>query len=185
VLIFAFSNRAPARENARRDNPYDRHFLAELAVGIGTPIGFGGLGVEVAPIRWFGIDAGIGGGVFGVEGAFGLRARYVREQMAFGVGVGPSVGGYGASVEPAIDFGPDWEKIYDYIWWSNADVFVERRGDGILGWKVFFGLGHPTWMGPSSCTGATTTDVAQCQDWTPPDFLPYVGFSLELVPAPR
>ena len=165
---------------ARARDQWDSLFGGELAGGLGTPLGFVGVDAGVYPIRWLGITAGVGVGYFGVEGALALRPRIIARKMAFGFGLGASMGPYGASAKPWLEDGPTYTKRYDYVAWLTGEFYIERRGDGPPGWRLFFGGSHPVATGRVTCSDTSLErDVSACNAWKPVTLLPYMGASVE------
>ena len=183
-LPLADQARAAERSGATTKDPWERPLVGELTVGIGTPVGFLGAGLETSPFSWLGIAAGVGGGRFGAEGAFALRPRFVwpspTRSFALGVGLGASVGAFGESSAPLLQDAPRYTKSWDYVWWLNAELFIEHRERGAhVGGRLFLGEARAVGIGPSYCAASTDLDLASCGAVPLPKYLPYVGGSLE------
>ncbi|NRA35533.1 MAG: hypothetical protein HRU17_19565 [Polyangiaceae bacterium] len=74
---------------------WERLFLVDGHMGLGTPGGTGGLQLEFAPLPYLGFAIGGGAGVHGPQAAVHARARMpVQGSSAFAFGVGGSHGKY-------------------------------------------------------------------------------------------
>jgi hypothetical protein len=166
-----------------------RPFSIELHLGIATPLGLGGVMLEVAPVRWVSLGCGIGTNVVGVEVACMSRVRaFVRAERAFNLGVGVSGGSYMQSkptrygaLAPllgAMDSMGESPWPSEYYWeralWLNAELGYESRHQSGGSFRVYIGLGKL--LNPADATpDPSGPDPGQHRKFERWDALPYAG----------
>jgi hypothetical protein len=133
-------------QRAVEENPWDRVLSINAQVGLGAPLGLGGIGLDLTPFRWFTIGAGVGysphsgstGG--GSQAALMSRLRYPFENgTAIALGGGVSTGPYHAS--PFMDYESHTVWTWDRAWWTNVELSIEHRWTNGVELRGFGGVG--------------------------------------------
>jgi hypothetical protein len=179
----------PARASEADGTARWAHSIAvDGVVGLGTPVGFGGVDVEYTPVPWLTLSAGLGANAEGAQEALGARLRGIpRPGVAMAFGVGASTGPY-ATVEPLIAFFDDPQQHYRWTraYWLNVDFSIERRWDNGLEMRWFLGLASLLNSSATSCIShdpeAGNGEDRPCSTDAPRDvfagFIPYFGYAL-------
>jgi hypothetical protein len=166
----------------------ERPTVLELHLGVGTPVGFIGLSLDHAPVRWlsgsagFGLGSGRDGGSLHV--ALGGRARlFVSDTGAFYFGADYSTGewiltdvdlsfvpAHGSSPEPQFEM-----TIYsNRMHWIQGSVGYEKRRESGLTTRVYIGAARM--LNPSSRRCAIEPLLQPCVPAFQPDFgSPVIG----------
>jgi hypothetical protein len=180
VLVLALAGEAGAASNLPGTPAPGRERAARLSVGLGTPIGFGGVELEFAPRRSFGLAAGIGRGFAGPNGAVSARGRWwLGDSFSLGAGVGLSAGSYRweeGQIRP-VDCGDLCAAKEGVPVWFNLEVAAELRVVTALSIRLFAGVGFMTTPGAMTCVSARD----HCEDLHQNDGegpLPYVGLAM-------
>jgi hypothetical protein len=120
----------------------DRPFGMELRLGVATPTGAVGLGVDYSPIGPLSLECGVGTNFIGPEAGCGARARAVfasgRRAMYLGVGVsggphsqtvGSRYGAFSIFVGPMTSMGHSTytSHHFDMAYWTNVELGYETR----------------------------------------------------------
>ena len=151
LLIAGVMASAPA---ARADAWTAAPRTLELQLGVASPLGVG-VALDVAPVRWLSVGAGVGHSATAAQVAGCVRARpWAGPGRALYLGAGASAGGYR---EPTPDETTD--RVAARAYWASPEVGVEWRGSGVAA-RLFAG---PTFLlNPDAvhCSGAA---VAACE----------------------
>lgn len=123
----------------------------EAQVGLGTPLGFGGVGVDLNLLEPLSLNAGVGVGSDGPQLALMGRARWTPNSAAAASGYT----GLGASVGPYLA-GPDCDAVvcdsgaelpreqWDAAVWANLELGVEQLvgAEHSVSFRGYVGLGR-------------------------------------------
>jgi hypothetical protein len=157
------------------DEPPSR-LTIEGQVGLGTPLGTGGISASLAATQWLDVALGVGRGAAGLQIAAMARVhpRHHGERMFFGVGV--SQGDYeGPSLRPITGSGPAGDLSAPTLQdarWMNLETGSEIGKLGFFA-RMSFGVGWR--FSDSGCL----LDGDECA--TPPKLwrlMPYTGLTL-------
>lgn len=163
----------PAVRAAAADEPslFTQHPTTVYAqLGLGTPLGWGGVELEQTVTSFLALSAGAGMGFAGPQVAFMPRLRLGNRDSAGVFGIGVSYGNYRRTETCLFDCAPTY--FDGKVAWANIEGGVEHRWNAGLTLRVFVGLGHVV-AGQLSCTGDSCTTYRE-QVRT----LPYVGAAL-------
>ncbi len=147
----------------------------EAQLGLGAPLGLAGAAAELGG-RSFGVGAGIGAGVSGMQWAATARYRlWVLDRLNLNIGAGLSGGPY-EWVEPFI-FDDPARKHWDLALWANGEVSVEVGSRVGLHVRGFAGVGNILNRQDGVCVGDT---AGHCSAAHSGDgyILPFVGVAL-------
>lgn len=157
----------------------DRYGLGHLAVeaqlGLGTPIGVGGLAFDLDLHRDVSINLG-GGYGFGPQFAGMIRYRRGRPPMRWGFGIGTSRGNAGDLLLDTLRGTPTYGPHWSPGWWLNFELNLEARYENGLRWRCFLGGGAV--VNISDCSWTSTDprlNGAHCTKSFP---LPYLGCAI-------
>lgn len=184
------SGTGPAAGDPAVPDEWERHPLsAELQLGINTPTGAAGVGVQWCPMSWLSLEGGVGfdrnltlsdGG--GAQFAVMSRLQHAVRGVALSFGVGASVGSYRVCDGCPFEAGDVWN--WSSVYWVNTDIAIEYRWRLGLGLRFLFGGGRMLNPNDYTCTphsircGPLRTDVGGTL---------YIGlgFVIPLTPAMR
>ena len=166
-------------------NRWQEPVALEGHLGTGTPLGLAGVALDVTPVPWLSLNAGVGAGGSGAQFAGMARLRLAPAPVTGGIGAGVSAGRYAWDNQCKVYYGPcsamlrmpDIYRVWNPAIWGNAEFFLEGRTAGRFQWRVYIGLGRILNAGSSSCTWQSIDGQrpAGC-DGTP--FLGYFGTAL-------
>jgi hypothetical protein len=133
-----------------------RRFSVELDLGLATPVGFAGVMLDVALVRWASIGCGVGTTLIALELACMSHVRVLTSpEEAFSFGAGLSVGRYVqtratryGALNPllgtlgSIGHAGSWPSEYEWkkALWLNVEAGYEWRFDSGFTWRVYAGL---------------------------------------------
>ena len=182
TLLSAFAIAAvwgqPARSEEQAESipePEGGVLSVEAQLGLGAPLGLAGAAAELGG-RSFGVSAGIGAGVSGMQWAATARYRlWVMDSLNLSIGAGLSGGPY-EWVEPFI-FDDPARKHWDLAVWGNGDVGVEVGSRVGLHVRGFAGVGTILNRQAGVCVGDT---AAHCLGAHSGDgyILPFIGVAI-------
>lgn len=129
------------------------HLNLEGTVGVGTPVGWLGIGASIRPSDLFALSVGAGLGSRGTQLASMLHAYPIApgKRVRLGLGAGVSSGSYVTSSWRDIDL--YWDRYFQRAWFLNmqASVLVwERSGVGL---EPFVGYGIVLNDSDGACAG--------------------------------
>jgi hypothetical protein len=118
-------------------------YVVEARLGLGSPVGFAGLGVEVAPYRWLAASVGTGWGFSGGPQWSGMgRLQVPIGKLALGLGGGMSGGPTGGGL------GED-QAEWDHGLWVNGEATLTYR---LTDWlRVRGALGFARLLNETDC----------------------------------
>lgn len=126
----------------------------ELQFGIASPLGVG-VAIDVAPVAWLSVGAGVGHSSTAPQLAGCVRARpWAGPRRALYLGGCVSAGGYR---EPTPDETTD--RAAARAWWASPEIGVEWRGSGVAA-RIFAG---PTFLLNPDAVHCTGADVPGCE----------------------
>jgi hypothetical protein len=162
---------APARAaEVELSNFEHRPFAVYAQLGLGTPLGWGGVEAEATLFRYLALSGGVGAGFSGPQVAFMPRLRLPFERRAaFTLGAGVS---YGRVVMPTecIGFGCAPPSQGD-VGWANVEPGFELREAYGASFRLFAGYGR-------MIGGELTCVQPQATDCDKRDFVVYLGTGL-------
>ena len=166
ALIATLACGSAARAESRT-SPWDRDWLFEADLGVGTPVGLVGAQLErrLGPV--VAVRAGLGWNVLSVQGAGMLRLRFV-DAPAINVGAGFS----GGRFQPLCfwcDVTPTWKLAF----FNNYELSLETRARTGFTFRFYLGWG---WL-----LNPRAYDCADCDDddavGAVPAGVPYLGLA--------
>jgi hypothetical protein len=143
-----------------RDRWTARPFALEIQ-GLGSTLGFVGAAVDVSPLSFLSVNAGVGQGISGTQAGAEARFRLrLTQGLALALGVGGSFGRHcvGATMNGLFDpchDGPEganayrWERAY----WANVTFGIDGRTEGGFVYRAFIGGGRMLNPGSGTCLG--------------------------------
>jgi hypothetical protein len=148
VLAHALARVAQAQGvgSSAAEDPWNNHHRvgAELSLGVGTPLGFGGAALDLTPIPYLTLSGGFGfarnitcDGSNGPQIAFMPRARAPIGPIAIAFGAGLSLGSY--AYQPSCPFEQDAVRQWDTAYWYNMEGSLEYRMPSGVQFRVFLG----------------------------------------------
>lgn len=171
-LVAATSRPAEAAEDSHPDSLWTARPIAVEAhlAPIGSPIGFGGVTLEVSPASWLSLGGGAGAGVSGPQVALFGRARpWSGRHLALAVGTGLSTGKYHPFCPAGIDTKDCLRGMDPFlVGWGNVDAGLDARFDSGIVFRAYLGASVPFYEG-GACR------KVDCGKAVTP--LPYVGAS--------
>jgi hypothetical protein len=148
-------------------------FLAQL--GLGAPTGTIGVEADIAPIRYLGLNFGVGATPNGVQFSGTIRLRIpVSRRVLIGPGTGLS---FGRHISGGTDCwcGSDDStpaEVYNRAYWQNIEFVVDlyaKRGRGIAQFAA--GYGHLLNPNDFECRppsiNAASTECKSTDNWWP------------------
>ncbi len=157
---------APAPPPAPAEEELGMQLGVSAILGFGTPVGFGGVEVDVSPIPELSIAIGAGLGGLPGDGApqLGTMMRLAPWRDVY-AGLGSSMGRYGAHDLISGGTRYRWERAY----WLNAELgWFAQAQDGLFG-RVFLGFSRV--LNPGACDG-------YCEMGNRDEVLPFLGGSI-------
>jgi uncharacterized protein YfiM (DUF2279 family) len=161
--------RAPAKPT---DPLWARPLAFDVHGGVGTPLGFGGLSLDIAPARWFVLSGGLGAGKGGMQEAAMARFRAPMGHFAFSLGGGMSTGAYDAA-DPFGDSNWHWKRAF----WANGEASIEFRDHTGVELRAYVGWAH---LANAVADGCETGNGRTCSNAAGGLFatsFPYAGFA--------
>ena len=163
-------------------NRWQRPFALEGRLGLGTPLGFAGVALDVTPVPWASFNIGIGQGGHGAQYAGMARVRLAPAPVTGGVGAGVSAGRYAWDNQCKVWEGPCAAMVrlpaiareWDPAIWGNVETFMEGRSAGRFQWRVYIGVGRIL-EGPSSTCTWDSSDGQRPAGCDEASFLGYFG----------
>ncbi len=156
-----------------------RPFAIEGHVGLGTPLGALGVALDVTPIKWVSLNAGVGAGLgdgkqasLTRQIAFGARGRYSFGRTALALGGGYSFGPY---VKGDTVFDAAWWLTWDRADWWNTDFSVEHRWESGVQFRAYVGLAMLLDPYNNTCSGDIPRSSCDAHSKTS---LPYLGVAV-------
>ncbi len=150
------------------------HFAAEAQLGLGTPIGVGGVlfDADVHPDISLTAGAGIG---FGPQFAALLRYRRGHVPLRWGFGLGVTRGRGGDKFTDWVMGNPTYGPHWDPGWWANFELFVETRYTNGARWRC--SVGGTAIVNVQDCVWESTdlSNGTRCSKSMP---LPYFGCAI-------
>jgi len=140
-------------------NRWQKPVALEGRLGLGTPLGFAGVALDVTPVPWMSLNLGVGAGGAGAQYAGMARVGLAPAPVTGGIGAGVSAGQYEWSNQPKAIYGhfsadlhmPSITREWNLAIWGNGEVFVEGRSGGRFQWRVYIGLGRLLNASSSTC----------------------------------
>lgn len=154
----------PAAEAVSR---WDRPWLIEGSMGIGTPVGLLGLQLERRFATSAALRAGLGWNGYGLHGAGMIRVR-LPQAPALNLGAGVSGGPFHPLCIMCDEAAPTW----DLAFFNNYELSAEARARTGFTFRIYLGW---AWL---MNTGAY--DCPECEGERPtvPQGVPYFGLAL-------
>jgi hypothetical protein len=141
--------------------PWSQRPLALIVhVGLGTPVGFVGLGAEYSFNDYLAVEAGAGINGVGPQGAAMGRLRLPIGDRALMLGAGVSAGPYRWR-EITFGDGRPAEKEWSVASWGNLELAAEIRGAYLFRFTTGYAVMGPATEG--TCIDAQDTDFSHCQ----------------------
>jgi hypothetical protein len=154
LLVIASAAVAAPAAAARADAWAAAPRTIEAQVGIASPLGLG-VAVDVAPVRWLSVGAGVGRSATAAQVAGCVRARpWAGPRRALYLGACVSAGGYR---EPTPSDATYREAAR--AWWASPELGIEWRSGGVAA-RVFAG---PTFLLNPDAVHCTGADLAGCE----------------------
>ncbi len=150
--------RAPSKPT---DPLWARPLAFDVHGGVGTPLGFGGMSIDLAPVRWFVVSGGLGAGKGGMQEAAMARFRAPMGHFAFSLGGGMSTGAYDASDTNPFGAGENWH--WKRAFWANGEASIEFRDHTGVELRAYVGWAHlanPVADGCETGGGRTCSNAA-------------------------
>ncbi|GAC1537454.1 MAG: hypothetical protein NVS3B10_01750 [Polyangiales bacterium] len=159
---------------------WERPWAVEVDLGLGTPVGYGGLRLQRAFGRTFALD--VGGGLSAHDGVapqvetMGHLRLPLGRRGALDLGVGVSAGRY-AWHEITLGDGRPAVKTWPLAVWGNVELGYESRSATGAFVRGFVGYGHVLNESAGACSPIDDGDVAHCQQGHRGDgfWVPYLG----------
>jgi hypothetical protein len=140
-------------------------------LGVATPVGFGGLALDLTPHPKISFNAGVGRGLYALQLAGMARVRpiFIAPGIAPGIGAGVSGGDTGTTpgyMDPR-------ELRFQQAIWANVEAFLEFRW-GAFHLRPFLGIAQRvhdascTWItsaGSQPCSTADQTEIGNFDRW--------------------
>jgi hypothetical protein len=140
-------------------------------LGVATPVGFGGLALDLTPHPKVSFNAGLGRGLYALQLAAMARVRpiFIAPGIAPGIGAGVSGGDTGTTpgyMDPR-------ELRFQQAIWANVEVFLEFRW-GAFHMRPFLGIAQRvhhascTWLssaGSQPCSTVDQTELNNFDHW--------------------
>jgi hypothetical protein len=173
-------NNAPYTEWLRRHprtSVSEDHLLLRGHVGIAGPAGSLGVDVDMIPLDWFALEAGIGVSPNGLQWAVTPRLRYPIQpkRMFLGAGVGASWGRYSSEsaggLLAVLDQGEHYyaPRHWSIARWYNFEVDLDRYTDeGRGAMHLAWGIGSMQNPTDYTCTPTVSGDTTSPCDPNPP-----------------
>ena len=166
-------------------NRWQKPFALEGHLGLGTPLGFAGVALDVTPMSWVSLNLGVGQGADGAQYAGMARVRLAPTPVTGGIGAGVSAGQHQWNNQCKVYYGPcsamlrlpDITRVWNPAIWGNVEAFLEGRAAGGFQWRVYIGLGRILNGGASQCTWRSI-DGQRPSGCDGNPFLGYVGTAL-------
>ncbi|MBL8622812.1 MAG: hypothetical protein JNK64_15965 [Myxococcales bacterium] len=159
LLLIATTAVVAPSATARADGWATAPRTLEAQLGLASPLGVG-VAVDVAPVRWLSVGAGVGRSATAVQVAGCVRARpWAGPHRALYLGACASAGRYR---EPTSSDATYREAARAY--WASPEIGVEWRGDHVAA-RIFAG---PTFLlNPDAvhCTGASIAACEEGETW--------------------
>jgi len=141
-------------------NRWQRPVALEGRLGLGTPLGFAGVALDVTPVPWMSLNIGVGQGAAGGQYAGMARVRLAPAPVTGGIGAGVSAGRYRWTNQCSALDGPcsallqlpAINRLWNPAIWGNVEAFLEGRSGGRFQWRVYIGLGRLLNASSSTCT---------------------------------
>lgn len=153
-LLIATAAMAARPAAARADAWASTPRTLEVQFGIASPLGVG-VAIDVAPVAWLSVGAGVGHSSTAPQLAGCVRARpWAGPGRALYLGGCVSAGGYR---EPSSVDSTYREAARAY--WGSPEIGVEWRGSGVAA-RIFAG---PTFLLNPDAVRCTGADVAGCE----------------------
>jgi hypothetical protein len=156
-----------------------------LNLGLGTPLGFGGVEAQYNPLRFLGIAAGVGGNSDSAQVMLALRPRFpLGRDVALTASVGWSTGPHRQlDGRLFVLFGPrKFARAWDHAHWFNLDLGFELRPSDHFQIRTYFGITQLINVGAYRCSG---DNIDLCEnptaDYTPNHWYPYFGVAFALL----
>ena len=162
---------------------WDRPWALEVDVGLGTPVGYGGIRLARALGRYFALD--IGGGLSAHDGVapqletMGHLRLPMGKRSAIDLGFGVSAGRYQWS-EITWGDGRPAVKTWPIAVWGNAELGYESRWASGLLVRPFVGYAAVLNRSAGTCSAGDNGDVAHCLSGHRGDgfWAPYLGVGI-------
>lgn len=155
-----------------------RPLSLDVIAGLGTPVGYIGGGVDVAPVNWLSVGAGMGEST-GLQIAVWGGVRLVgNEHQALGLRAVFSTGPFEGAPWPNLGENDYWRKVRR-AYWLSPEVGYELRTSGGFDFRVFGG--GAVLLNPSDATCERNGALIDCADPLSggrPNVVPYVGIAL-------
>jgi len=133
----------------------------EVHRGAGTALGLAGFALDMTPMPWFSITAGVGTSARGPQAAAMYRVRIDLAPATIGVGAGLSAGNFQSNdddcVGPcgAVLKLPAITRTWSTAVFANLELDIEGRSDGGFLWRTYVGRGQVLNTGASTCSFTT------------------------------
>jgi hypothetical protein len=138
-----------------------RRLALEAQIGAGAPLGFAGVALDVAPVRWLSLNAGAGTNGLGPQLAGMARLRYPLRLIGLGLGGGVSGGAYRWREAQPIDAEGQAVKRWYPAYWGNVEASVEARWRN--GFLLRLGVGGSFLVNPEAGACTSEGDVEHCR----------------------
>lgn len=156
------------------------HLMLRGQVGIAGPAGSLGVAVDMIPVDWFALEAGLGISPNGFQWAVTPRLRYPAQvkRLFLGVGAGVSWGSYSTNhaggLLAVLDQGEHYyaPRRWSVARWYNVEVDIDRYTDeGRGAMHLAWGIGSMQNPNEYSCTPVASGDTTSPCDPEPPNKL--------------
>ena len=163
LLSAALALASPARaENVVESSTFQTRPTAIYAqLGLGTPLGWGGVEIEQTLASFLAVSAGAGMGFAGPQIAAMPRLRFGHQNQAATFGLGASYGSYSWDDNCTLDCNPTVRR--GTVAWGNVEAGFEQRSQSGLSIRLFAGYGHVI-AGSLTCTTGTFCDIENRDD---------------------
>jgi hypothetical protein len=181
---FATSSFASTAESASPAPPapkpaahvWDRPLAFDVHGGLGTPVGFGGFTVDVAPVPWLAVSGGLGWGRGGLQEAGTARLRIPINHFAISFGGGTSTGAYDANEVSMFGESTSWH--WKRAWWANFEGSIEFRDDNGVELRGYAGWAHLTNPVADGCERDGSTMCSNAAGGLMVTSFPYAGLAV-------
>ena len=180
--VFVMAPEATADSSAVTTDPWAHRTISlELNAGLGTPLGFGGVAMELTPVRYVSLVGGVGVGKTGAQVAGMLRLRAPIGRVGIEVGTGISRGAYDGPAGGTFCFDSGCPTYhYDAAKWLNLEFALDYNSVASRMYFRFFG-GVGYLLNPTDCSYSDRTKlIGDCSaaPWLENERVPYLGLAL-------